>query len=420
MTKYFLLLTAVLLGCSANDPAVKPPSIVTADPTQITLTSATLGGTIVTDHPDLITVRGVCWAQHQNPELGKLSSKTEDGAGAGTFVSELTGLGLNKYYVRAYAKVGGQVFYGNEVVLDIGALVPTVTAKSYSADGDDAVTVDLEIDYSGADPILKKGICWNISGNPSITGSSKSEVEGDALNFVAPMGPLAQWTSYFVRGYAVTAAGVYYGNTLKVLLLPAVNFGEVTDIDGNTYKTTVIGSHTWMAENLKVTRYNDGTPLADAGSADGFKSVATGAYVAYNGTSSNVATYGYLYNGYVVTSARNVCMDGWHLPTIGEWITLAGNLGGMAEAGGRMKDAALWSSPNVAADNSSGFSALPGGSYCRVCLSNTGIFADQGTDGYWWSSTMGTFYYVTNNLAEMRTLGTGNINDGLSVRCVKD
>lgn len=422
MNRFTTVLTAVLaMSCATNDPAINPPTITTSEPTNITLTTATLGGTIVSDQPDLISVRGICWAQYHNPELGNLSSKTEDGAGAGTFVSELTGLGLYKYYARAYAKVNGQVFYGNEVTIDIKSLVPTVTTKSYKAVTEDSLSVSVSIAYAGTDPVIEQGVCWDMKINPTITGSKKSQVLVGNLNFDALAGPFEQWTTYYIRGYAVTAAGVYYGNTVKLLLLPPVSYGSVTDIDGNTYKTTTIGSTVWMAENLKVTRYNDGTPLADAGNADGFKSAATGAYVAYNGNASNAASYGYLYNGYVINSDKNVCMDGWHLPTIGEWTELADNLGGTDEAGGRMKAAASqWFSPNVGADNSSGFGALPGGSYCRVCLSNTGIFADQGTDGYWWSTTVGTFYYVTNDLATLRTRGTGNINDGLSVRCVKD
>ena len=74
----------------------------------------------------------------------------------------------------------------------------------------------------------------------------------------------------------------------------------------------------------------------------------------------------------------------------------------------------------TAADNASGFGALPGGSYCRVCISNGGTFADKNTDAYFWSTSGSDFYYVTNNIASLNTKGTANVNDGMSIRCVKD
>ena len=175
-----------------------------------------------------------------------------------------------------------------------------------------------------------------------------------------------------------------------------------------------------MAENLKVTRYHDGTHI-ETGNESDFKSTSNGMYILYNGQSGTPNELGYLYNAHVVLSNKNVCMTGWHIPTPTEWADLANSLGGAETAGGRMKAVSdLWASPNVAADNASGFSAIPGGSYCRVCLSNTGIFADLGTDAYFWSSTGSSFYYVTNDLATMRSKGTANLNDGLSIRCVLD
>ncbi len=421
MKQLLILLVLVFTACSSNDPGVSPPVITTAEPTDITFTSATITATIESAQPDQITVRGVCWARNPAPELDKLSSKTEDGAGAGTFTTSLTGLNPNKYYVRAYAKVRGQVFYGNEVTLDISALVPAITTTKKAYIDNSSLEVETAVTYTHSLPITEKGICWSTTNNPTITTAAKVINAGTDLTFLQVITSLSPWTAYYVRGYAITDLGVFYGNSIQVIILPPVSYGSITDIDGNTYPTTQIGSKVWMAENLKVTRYNDGTTLNASGSQDEFKNAGSGSYIPYGGSAGSLAAYGYLYNGYVVTSAKNVCMTGWHLPSPSEWSQLAANLGGMDTAGGRMKEVSnLWSSPNVAADNESGFSALPGGSYCRVCLSNTGIFADEGTDGYWWSSTPNTFYYVTNDLASMRTKSTAHVNDGLSIRCVKD
>ncbi len=420
MKRLYTLLVLLLAGCGSDDPGIVPPVITTAEPTNITLTSATVGGTIESSQPDLITDRGICWARYSLPELGKLSSETTNGSGAGSFTTELTGLGMNKYYVRAYAKVQGQVFYGNEVTLDISALVPAVTSVKKSNVGTDAVEIQTTVTYTHDLPITEKGICWGTTTIPSITVGSKLIDAGPDLTFnqIIAMVP---WKAYYVRGYAITELGVFYSSAVQVINIPPITYGEVTDIDGNVYPTTTIGTKVWMAKNLQVTRYNDGTSIHAASSDSEFKGATTGMYVPYNVNAGNVSTYGYLYNGYTVTSDKNVCMTGWHLPTPSEWNALANNLGGEETAGGRMKAVStLWNAPNTAADNESGFSALPGGSYCSICLSNTGIFADQRTDGYWWSTSTATFFYVTSDLASLRTKSTGNVNDGLSIRCVKD
>jgi uncharacterized protein (TIGR02145 family) len=420
MKRLYTLLTLLAAGCGSDDPNVIPPIITITEPTDITLTSATFGVTIESTQPELITDRGVCWAQNTLPELGNLSSQTSNGSGAGAFTTELTGLGLNKYYVRAYAGVQGQVFYGNEVTLDIGALVPTITTVKKANVGTDAVEVQTTVAYTHSLPITEKGICWATTAVPSITVGTKLVDEGPDLTFNQVI-TLAAWKSYYVRGYVITELGVYYSGSIQIVNIPPVTYGEVTDIDGNVYPTTTIGTTVWMAKNLQVTRFNDGTNISAAKSESEFMTASTSMFVPYNVSPGNLNTYGYLYNGYTVTSDKNVCMTGWHLPTVSEWNSLANNLGGNKTAGGRMKAVSnLWENPNTAADNESGFSALPGGSYCRICLGNSGVFADQRTDGYWWSAANATFFYATNDLASLRTKSTGNVNDGLSIRCVKD
>lgn len=410
----------LIAGCGSDDPGVVAPVITTTEPANITLTSATVGATIESAQSDLITVRGVCWARSTMPELGKLSSETTNGSGAGTFTAELTGLSVNKYYVRAYAKVQGQVFYGNEVILDISALIPAVATIKKANVGTDAVEVQTTLTYTHSLPITERGVCWSTTPFPNIATGSKIVDNGTDFVFNQTI-TLTPWKGYYVSGYAITELGVFYSSPIQVINIPPVTYGEVTDIDGNVYPTATIGTKVWMAKNLQVTRYSDGTSINAATSDSDFKGASSGMYVPYNVNAGNVSTYGYLYNGYTVTSDKNVCMTGWHLPTPAEWNGLAADLGGVDNAGGRMKAVStLWNAPNTAADNESGFSALPGGSYCSICLSNTGIFADQHTDGYWWSTSPATFYYVTSDLASLRTKSTGNMNDGLSIRCVKD
>ena len=200
-----------------------------------------------------------------------------------------------------------------------------------------------------------------------------------------------------------------------------ITYGTMSDQDGNVYKTVTIGTQTWMAENLRTTKYIDGTSIPNVTSASKWLKLTTGAYCNYNNTTSvdTIATYGSLYNWYAVNTGKLAPKD-WHVPTNAEYSTLISNLGGRCFAGGKLKEAgtAHWLSPNKGSDNSYGFTALPGG-YC------SGTFTGLGIYGYWWSSTedsetvalctqIGTFGISMSNW-----IFTGE-NVGFSVRCVKD
>ena len=101
--------------------------------------------------------------------------------------------------------------------------------------------------------------------------------------------------------------------------LPA---NAVKDIDGNVYHTVTIGTQVWMVENLKVTKYRDGTPIPNKTDATEWGSLTTGAYCDYDNTVSNSTIYGKLYNWYAVNDWRNIAPTGWHVPTDAEWTTL--------------------------------------------------------------------------------------------------
>ena len=91
------------------------------------------------------------------------------------------------------------------------------------------------------------------------------------------------------------------------------------DIDGNVYETVQIGDQLWMAENLKVTHYNDGSEIqyvqSESSEPNVWKNLSTGAYGYYNDDPYHLDTYGNLYNWYVVDDDRGVCPEGWHVPS---------------------------------------------------------------------------------------------------------
>ena len=138
-------------------------------------------------------------------------------------------------------------------------------------------------------------------------------------------------------------------------------YGTVTDIDGNVYKTIVIGTQTWMAENLKVTNYNDSNSIPLVMDNSEWVALRKDAFCWYNNSEDTYKkVYGALYNAYTVSEGK-LCPAGWHVPSVTEWETLCTYLGGDTVAGGKLKSTIVWNSPNTGADNSSGFTALPGG-----------------------------------------------------------
>ena len=196
---------------------------------------------------------------------------------------------------------------------------------------------------------------------------------------------------------------------------------QVTDGDGNIYSTITIGSQVWLDENLKATKYNDGTSIPNVTDNTTWSGTTSGAYCDYSNTPAVSAIYGRLYNWYVVASAKNICPTGWHVPLDTEWTTLITFLGGESVLGGKLKEILTthWLTPNTSATNETGFTGLPGG-----YRSDTGDFGLLENTGFFWSSTEGgdTFawyryiYYDGGNASR----GEMDMNGGFSVRCLKN
>lgn len=212
---------------------------------------------------------------------------------------------------------------------------------------------------------------------------------------------------------------------------PEISYGTMTDQDGNLYKTVVIGTQEWMAENLRTTRYRDGSLIQNYPSNndwDGTSVSATGAWVYYNNNSSFDCPYGKLYNYYATIDSDGLCPFGWHIPTDAEWSTLINYLDSNANggainnvAGGKMKSAGtfFWSGTNTSGSNISGFSALPGG--YRTVL---GSYNSIGLFGYYWSNSANTsttaFNRVMGNSTANVTRASASRMEGHSVRCLRD
>jgi uncharacterized protein (TIGR02145 family) len=196
-----------------------------------------------------------------------------------------------------------------------------------------------------------------------------------------------------------------------------LTYGSMTDQEGNLYRTIIIGSQEWMAENLNTGIYANGDPITTGLNYANWGNTTEGAWSG----GPTECPYGRLYNWYACVDSRDLCPTGWHIPNDNEWLVLRNYLGGENVAGGKMKSIGIqyWTSPNTSASNSSGFSGLPAGS-----RATTGIYTAAGGGGSWWSSSVasstnaGTF--STDNTTAALWDNAWDKNLGLSVRCLKD
>lgn len=196
---------------------------------------------------------------------------------------------------------------------------------------------------------------------------------------------------------------------------------KVKDIDGNIYNAVTIGTQEWMVENLKTTRYNDGTDIPLVTDNTEWSNLTTSGYCWYNNDEATYGDiYGALYNWYTLENP-DLCPTGWHVPTDQEWMTMTTYLGGEKVSGGQIKETGTthWSSPNTDATNETGFTALPGGN-----RDNLGDFNYVGFSGYWWTASQvgGIFAWP-----RFMNYDSGSVDKfpnikkkGFSIRCVKD
>jgi uncharacterized protein (TIGR02145 family) len=203
---------------------------------------------------------------------------------------------------------------------------------------------------------------------------------------------------------------------------PHITYSTIKDYDGNIYKTLVIGNQTWMGENLKTSKYNDGTDIPLVTDDHAWSNLTSPGYCWHSNNEAVIkGVYGALYNWYVVNTGK-LCPTGWHVPGDIEWSTLTIFLGGESVAGGKLKESGTmhWNNPNTGATNNTGFTAIPGGLRYKE-----GGFDFLGDYGFWWSSTghdqttagqRNMYYNVSTVFRERYYLKT----NGFSVRCIKD
>jgi len=184
-----------------------------------------------------------------------------------------------------------------------------------------------------------------------------------------------------------------------------------------------IGTQVWMTKNLNVSRYRNGDVIPEVNSPTEWANLTTGAWCYYNNESVNGRIYGKLYNWYAVNDARGLAPVGWHIPNDEEWSILTVFLGGVSNSG-KLKATILWDSPNTAATNSTGFTALPAGTLSLSQTTGQWTFFNLQKACYFWCVTE-----ISANASWSRGMAynsstifrnQGNKTIGSSVRLIKD
>jgi uncharacterized protein (TIGR02145 family) len=400
------------------------PTVTTNTPvTAITQTTATSGGNVTSDGGAAITAKGVCWTSGTADPV-VTDSHTSDGTGIGAFTSSLTQLTANTIYkVRAYATNTAGTAYGAVVTFTTSPiLLATVTTAVPSAITATGALTGGDVSASGGGTISARGVCYGTSPNPDISGPHTSDGTGTGT-FISTLSGFTNGTVYYVRAYATNFAGTSYGSQVQLLTM-------VADVEGYLYKTVLIGSQVWMAENLRTKKYNDNSDITLVTNPTTWVGLTTEAYCWYdNDEATNKPIYGALYNWYAVDEG-NLCPTGWRVASHDDYKVLEMHLGmtqGQADSwgwrgtdqGSELKNTAGWKAGENGT-NTSGFSALPGG----FRIIDSGSTFNMGDLGYWWTSsensTIDALYRrLDGSSIQVYAQGVKK-TAGKSVRCLKN
>lgn len=234
----------------------------------------------------------------------------------------------------------------------------------------------------------------------------------DSVTVTSDLISLKSWTEYSFRVVASNKGGDVTSAERKFTT------GLVTDVDGNVYGVTIIGTQIWLTSDLKTTHYRDGSVIPNVVDNATWSQLTTDGMCYYNNDSKNTS---FLYNWYAAasTGVKSLAPLGWHVATQTDWDTLKKYLGGQMVAGGHLKSITGWKAPNTGADNSSGFSAVMTGGRDGL----NGEYSNGGDHAIWISVDLnfpGSVSYVSYDDAKMETNYFYNAKVGAAVRCIKD
>jgi uncharacterized protein (TIGR02145 family) len=252
-------------------------TLTTAVISSITATNCICGGNITSDGGADVISRGVCWSSLTGPTIG--DSKTSDGAGTGSFISQITSLNPGKkYYVRAYATNISGTAYGNELSFTTESTVPSVTTSAVSSITSTTAVTGGNVTNDNGSSVTERGVCWATSTNPTTANSKTTNGTGTG-EFTSSMADLTENTNYYVRAYATNSRGTSYGEersfttgktptvlpTVTTTIITAitssgaVSGGNITSDGGATVTTRGVCWSKTANPTTSDTRTEDGT-----------------------------------------------------------------------------------------------------------------------------------------------------------------
>ncbi len=285
--------------------------LTTTAASSVTSSAAVSGGNISDGGGANITARGVCWSTTPGTE-SVAGSRTTDGAGTGSFTSNITGLNPGiTYYVMAYATNSAGTAYGTEISFTTNAVVPALTTTSASGITTTGATSGGNVTNSGGAAVTAYGVCWSTtSGTESVSGAHTGDGSGTG-SFTSNITGLAPATTYYVMAYATNSAGTAYGTeisfstnavTAPVLTtaaassiadVRAVSGGNVTNDGGAAVSVRgVCWSTTSGTESVAGSHTTDGTGTGSFTSNITGLTASTTYYVMAYATNSAGTAYG--------------------------------------------------------------------------------------------------------------------------------
>ena len=220
---------------------ISVPSLTTTAVTSITQTTAESGGEIISDGGAAITEKGVCWSISANPTTS--DSKTTDGSGIGNYISFMAGLTPETtYHVRAYATNSIGTAYSTEFIFTTAPLsLPSLTTSPVYEIKCTTAVCGGNILSDGGLNITERGVCWDITANPTITNNKTTNGSGIG-SFTSNLSGLIQGTTYHVRAYATNSLGTAYGNdVIFTTTLPSLPF--VNTMSASLIRETTASCH---------------------------------------------------------------------------------------------------------------------------------------------------------------------------------
>ena len=363
---------------------------------------------------------------------------------AATFWSSTEGSSANAFdrsldYTNAvFTRSNHQKGYGFSVrcLRDGGSTsaLPTVSTMGVTSITATTAVTGGNVTDDGGSAVTARGVCWSTSHNSTITGNHTSNGEGMG-SFTSTLTELTAGTTYFVRAYATNNYGTNYGDEMSFSTpLPFVcGINTVSDIEGHVYNTVQIGEQCWMKENMRATKYANGTSITRATTSQ--SSITTRYYY----DPGNATNYGYLYNWPAAkgpySNNQGICPDGWHVPSHGEWTELTQYVGSQsnylcsnnstyiakalaATTGWNTSSGTCAVGNTPSSNNSTGFSALPAG-----CFSS-GSYVSSGSGACFWSSTEYNSSEAYARALSWHSAGVSSYDNGkdlgYSVRCLRD